>query len=341
MTTLRLEQPGTLRIVADQPVAEPGPGEALVRVHRVGVCGTDYHAYRGKQPFFSYPRILGHEVGVEVIALGADVTNVGIGDHCAIEPYIDCGTCIACRRGRNNACVNMQVLGVHIDGAHRERFTLPARKLHRSASLTFDQLALVETLGIGAHAVERARVGADDTVLVLGVGPIGLSAVQFAQAAGARTVVMDPNQERLRFVRERFAVSETLSPAADPQATESLLKERLGELPTVVIDATGAPPSMAAAFNYPCHGGTLVFVGLFPGDITFNDPNFHRRELTLMGSRNAASADFRRIITLIEQGRIDTGPWITHRAAAADLPQRITEWLNPASGVLKAMLSFS
>jgi 2-desacetyl-2-hydroxyethyl bacteriochlorophyllide A dehydrogenase len=340
MKTLVLEQPGRLvAATADTPSA-PGAGEALVRVHRIGICGTDLHAYAGHQPFFTYPRILGHELGVEVLATGAEVDNIRYGDRCAVEPYLNCGRCIACRSGKPNCCSDIKVLGVHVDGGMREQFVLPAAKLHRSSVLSYDQLALVETLGIGAHAVERAALRPDETVAVLGAGPIGLTVIQFALAAGARVLVLDVNAARLAFCREhlRLPAEATIDTRATDAATR--LRELTGgDMPTAVFDATGNAQSMAAAFQYPAHGGRLVFVGLFQGDVTFNDPEFHRRELTLLGSRNSRPADFHRIIALVESGRVDTAPWITHRAAFDAVPELLPIWTKPETGVLKAMIS--
>jgi 2-desacetyl-2-hydroxyethyl bacteriochlorophyllide A dehydrogenase len=322
MLSIVLEKPGQF-VTADQPAPRPAPGEALVRVHRVGVCGTDLHAFAGKQPFFSYPRILGHELGVEVIDPGSEPHGLKAGDRCSVEPYINCGRCIACRRGKPNCCAEIKVLGVHADGGMRPVFALPARKLHKSDKLTYDQLALVETLGIGAHAVERADIKADDFVLVIGAGPIGLSVIQFVQVRGAKLAVMDVSEGRLAFCRQQLGVAHTL--AASPEAVTKLRALGDGDLPTVVIDATGNPKSMAGTFDLPAPGGRIVFVGLFQGDVTFNDPNFHRRELTLLASRNALPGTFRDIIALIEAGRIDTTPWITHRFNLADTPRRFPE----------------
>ena len=340
MKSLSLVEPGLLRIIDLPESLAPAPDEVLVRVHRVGVCGTDLHAFRGRQPFFSYPRILGHELGVEVLAVGDGVTTIAVGDRCAVEPYLNCGHCIACRRGKPNCCTQLQVMGVHIDGGQRERFLVPATKLHVSRTLSFDQLALVETLGIGAHAVERAGLGAGETVAVLGAGPIGLAVIQFALAAGARVLAVDLNARRLAFCRERLGLSEdaTIDTTATPNVAARLAELTAGELPTAVFDATGNAASMAASFNYPAHGGRLVFVGLFTGDVTFHDPNFHRRELTLLGSRNSRPEDFRRIIELVESGRVDTNPWITHRASIDDVPDQFAGWTEPAAGVLKAMI---
>ncbi|MBB5349933.1 2-desacetyl-2-hydroxyethyl bacteriochlorophyllide A dehydrogenase [Haloferula luteola] len=337
MHTLTLEGPGILKSVEAAEPGAPAPGEALVRVHRIGVCGTDIHAYGGKQPFFTYPRILGHELGVEVVATGDGVTNVKPGDRCSLEPYVNCQKCIACRRGHGNCCTSMQVIGVHTDGGMRERFVVPAHKLHPSAELSYEQLALVEPLGIGAHAVERVNLESDEFALVIGAGPIGLATMQFALEKGAQVIVLDINDGRLAFCQKQLGVPHAIN-GLHENVLERLAEITGGDMPTAVFDATGSPRSMMASFDYPAHGGRLVFVGLFQGEVTFNDPNFHKRELTLMASRNAHPADFPRIIDLIESGRLDTNPWITHRGGFNDVPQLFPTWTNPETGVIKAMI---
>ena len=335
MIGIALEKPGQF-IAVDGPPPAPAPGDALVRVHRIGICGTDLHAFAGRQPFFSYPRILGHELGVEVIDPGSDPNGLEAGDRCSVEPYLNCGRCIACRAGRSNCCAELKCLGVHIDGGMRPELAVPARKLHRSRTLTFDQLALVETLAIGAHAVDRAAIGPDDFVLVIGAGPIGLSVSQFVQVRGATLAVMDVRESRLAFCRRQFDAAHTLAPGAD--TVEELRSIGGGELPTVVMDATGSARSMAGTFDLPAQGARIVFVGLFQGDIHFNDPNFHRRELTLLASRNALADDFREIIRLVESGRINLMPWITHRFDLADTPQRFPE-IAASPDVIKTLIS--
>lgn len=308
-----------------------------MRVRRIGVCGTDLHAYCGRQPFFTYPRILGHELGVEVLAVGSDVTTVRPGDQCAVEPYLNCGGCIACRRGKPNCCRTLRVFGVHIDGGHRERIVVPANKLHASARLTLDQLALVETLGIGAHAVSRAGVEAGETVAVLGAGPIGLAVMQFAREAGARVIAVDVNPSRLDFVQARLGVDAVVNASSD-EVGKRLADLTGGDLPTAVFDATGNVHSMNAAFAYNAPGGRLVLVGITRENVSFSDPELHRRELSVLASRNALSGDFPRIISLIEGRRIDTTPWITHRAALEDAPAHFDGWTRPETGAIKAMI---
>jgi 2-desacetyl-2-hydroxyethyl bacteriochlorophyllide A dehydrogenase len=335
MNQVTLDEPGhfSFSTTADAPTL--APGEALVKVHRIGVCGTDLHAYTGKQPFFEYPRVLGHELGVEVIDPGSDPQGLSEGDKCSVEPYMNCGTCVACRRGKPNCCTSLNVLGVHGDGGMGELLAVPAHKLHRSNQLGYDQLALVETLGIGAHAVERAEPTANDFILVIGAGPIGLSVIQFALITGATVAVMDISESRLAFCRNQMGVIHTLT--AGPDAADQLMAIGGGDLPTIVIDATGNPRSMAGAFDLPANGGRIVFVGLFQGELAFNDPNFHRRELTVCASRNALPGTFTSIIESMESGKIDTTPWITHRVALADLPEKFDE-ISKDPVLLKCMI---
>ena len=337
MKTLVLDNPGELRLTDTTTPGAPGEGEALVRVHRIGICGTDMHAFRGKQPFFSYPRILGHELGVQVLTIGPGVTHIKPGDKCAVEPYINCQTCIACRSGKCNCCTNMKVLGVHIDGGMREQFVLPARKLHPANALSYDQIALVETLGIGAHAVARAQLQPGENVLIIGAGPIGLSVMQFVLAAKCRPIFLDVSDTRLAFCRDQLHIPDTINATtADPATRLAELTNR--DMPTAIFDATGNAQSMMGALKFLAHGGRLVYVGLFPGDFTLNDPEFHKRETTLLGSRNALPQDFAHIISLIERNIVDTSPWITHRASIDSAVAEFPRWILPETGVLKAVI---
>ena len=250
MKALQLEQPKAWRRIDIAEPAAPAAGEVLLRVHRIGICGTDYGGYLGKMPFYSYPRVPGHELGVEVLAVGPDVTNVKPGDRCSVEPYINCQTCYSCRRGFTNCCENHKTLGVMCDGGMAEKFLLPARKLHISAKLSYDQLALVETLAIGCHAVNRSQLKAGETALVIGAGPIGLSAIEFTKLAGARTIVMDMNEQRLAFVRDVMGVPDTILTTGDGSELARLADFTGGELAHVVVDATGSNKSMSHALNW-------------------------------------------------------------------------------------------
>ena len=338
MKALQLVQPKQWAMIN---ITEPGtlqPGEALVRVEAVGICGTDYGGYLGKMPFFSYPRIPGHELGVEVIRTADDVKNISAGDRCCVEPYINCQKCHSCRLGKTIWCEHHQTLGVHCDGGLRPQFIMPARKLHPSPNLTPEQNALVETLAIGCHAVDRATITAQETVLVIGAGPIGLSAMEFVRLTGARLIVMDMVQSRLDFVQKIYNLTDTVC-ADGTEADLNKIKEMTrNELCDVVIDATGSDRSMNRSLEFCAFGGRVVYVGITQGLLSFpHAPLLHRRELSILGSRNALSRDFDRIVKDIEAGRINTAPWITHRMSWTELPEIFPQLVDPSSGVLKAV----
>ncbi len=303
MREIVLTQPGEFN---ERSVPAPGRsgGEALVRIRRIGVCGTDMGAFAGRQPFFSYPRVLGHELGVEVVEAPENDRGIRVGDHCALEPYLSCGRCRACELNRPNCCEDLKVLGVHVDGGMRPLMSVPLPLLHKSQTLSLEQLALVETLGIGAHAVARGELQNGQTALVVGAGPIGLGLIQFALVTGAEIRVIERSEPRRDFVAQL--------------GTETLT-EFDGTLADVVFDATGNREAMEASFDYVAHGGKLVLVGLVQGRVSFDDPQFHRRELTVLSSRNSCH-EFPRIIRMIETGEIDTKPWVTHRLDLADVP---------------------
>jgi alcohol dehydrogenase len=339
MRALQLESPKSFRFVDIAAPAAPGPGAALLRVHRVGICGTDYGGFLGKMPFYSYPRIPGHELGVEVLAVGDGVTNVRPGDRCSVEPYLNCQKCSACRRGHTNCCEHNQTLGVMCDGGLTSQIILPARKLHPANRLSYEQSALVETLAIGCHAVNRSQLKAGETALVIGAGPIGLSAIEFTKLAGARTIVMDMNEQRLAFVRDVMGVPDTILTTGDGSELARLAELTGGELAHVVVDATGSNKSMSHALNYCAFAGRLVYVGITQAELSFpHAPALHRRELTLLASRNALPGDFTRIIHAIETGQLDTRPWITHRAPFAEVIEAFPAWLKPETGVIKAVV---
>jgi len=267
------------------------------------------------------------------------VTHIKPGVHCSVEPYINCQRCSSCRRGLTNCCENHQTLGVHCDGGMRSHFTVPARKLHISRKLSFEQLALVETLAIGCHAVNRAQAKNGEIALVIGAGPIGLSAIEFIKVSGATCIVMDMNPRRLEFCKTRMNVDHIVEAKGDGSEIETIKQVTGGELPHVIIDATGSNKSMSAAYNYAGFGGRLVFVGITTQEISFTHPLMHRREMSFLASRNALSPDFTRIIQLIEEGKIDTSPWITHRAGFDEMIGEFPKWLNPEAGVIKAMVA--
>ncbi|HLW19217.1 MAG TPA: zinc-binding alcohol dehydrogenase family protein [Cyclobacteriaceae bacterium] len=337
MKTLILNEPGKWEMAEMELDKNLGAEEALLKVHRIGICGTDMHAFRGKQPFFSYPRVLGHELGLEVVEIGEQVSGVNIGDKCSLEPYFNLKEGQAVRMGKTNCGEYISVFGVHQDGGMSEFIKAPAKYLHKSEKLTYDQLALIEPLGIGCHAVSRANIQPVDKVLVIGAGPIGLATMQFATVKQAKVAALDINEDRLKFCLQNLDLVGTVNANTD-HVIDQLRELFDGDLPTVVMDATGNQHSMKNTLDYVAFGGRIVFIGLYQGDFTFFDPLFHRKEITLLASRNALGSDFKEIISLMEEGKVATDHWITHRVAFEDLPTHFESLLDPESRVIKAMV---
>ncbi len=338
MRALQLKEPKQFHWIELPEAEKPQPGQALVQVNTVGICGTDISGYLGKMPFFSYPRIPGHELGVTVLAIGDGVQNIKVGDRASIEPYMNCQTCYSCKKGSTNCCENLQVLGVHTDGGMRPRFLVPARKVHPGNKLTNEQLALVETLAIGCHGVDRGAPKEGESCLIVGAGPIGLSALEFLRLHKVNILVADTNPIRLDFVGKQFGIKHLIRIQGNDADVEAIQKAAGGSLPTLVIDATGNTHAMNRSFQFIGFTGRMVFVGIVPDNVSFPDPLFHRREMSLFATRNALPKDFPRIIDLIEKGTIDTRPWITHQARLSELPGVFESFTKPETGVVKAMV---
>jgi 2-desacetyl-2-hydroxyethyl bacteriochlorophyllide A dehydrogenase len=317
----------------DKP--EPEKGFSLIKISRIGICGTDIHAFEGTQPFFTYPRILGHELAGEYIS--GDAVGFSEGERVTFIPYFYCGKCIACRTGKENCCSDIKVCGVHIDGGMAEYLTVPSYSLIHGDNLSFDGLALVEPLSIGAHGVRRAEIMPGEFVLVVGAGPIGLGTMEFARIAGGEVIALDINDSRLEFCRTKLKVGHIVN-AISSDVLSQLREITNGDMPSVVIDATGNLKAINNAFQYLAHGGRYVLVGLQKGDISFNHPEFHKREATLMSSRNATREDFEHVMDSMKNKLVDPTTYITHRVTFESVKSNFDSWLNPANGVIKAMV---
>lgn len=336
MKTIVCNEPFRLTLER-RPPPLPAADQVLIRIRRVGLCGTDYHIYAGRHPFLSYPRVMGHELAGEVVTAprGSAFTA---GQVVAIIPYIACGTCLACRNGKPNACTHISVLGVHADGGMCELLAVPERAVIATQGLSLDESAMLEFLAIGAHAVARAGIAPGNRVLIVGAGPIGIATALFARADKAQVTLVDTRATRLAYARERLGFADTLE--AGPDLKAMLGARTDGEFFDVVVDATGSIPAMNAALGYVGHGGKLVFVGVSPGEIAFEDPEFHKRETTLIASRNALAADFDRVIAAFKDGTIKRDDLLTHTVIGEELPSRMPELIADADHVLKAVAVF-
>jgi 2-desacetyl-2-hydroxyethyl bacteriochlorophyllide A dehydrogenase len=334
MHTLVCTSPGNFEY-EEAPLPAIREGYTRLKITRVGICGTDLHAYEGTQPYFTYPRILGHELAAEVLDDGTE--GFVKGEKVTFIPYFFCGHCIACRNGQPNCCSQIQVAGVHIDGGMREYISVPSYSLVHGAGLSDDELALVEPLAIGAHGIRRANIQPGEFVLIVGAGPIGIGAMEFARIAGAKVIAMDINDDRLIFCKEQLNIPFSINPLkVDP--LEAIRNITDGDMPTVVIDATGNLKAINNSFQYLAHTGRYVLIGLQKGDISISHPEFHKREATLMSSRNATRVDFDWVIHCLQTGLIQPATYITHRVKFDEVKASFPSWLMPEQKVIKAMV---
>jgi 2-desacetyl-2-hydroxyethyl bacteriochlorophyllide A dehydrogenase len=335
MKVLVCKQPGEL-MYSEQQMPTVKEGYSLIKIRRVGVCGTDLHAFEGTQPYFSYPRIFGHELSGELVEPNGAATFTK-GEKVTFIPYFNCDVCIACRLGKPNCCANIKVFGVHIDGGMAEYVSVPSYSLVHGDGLDFDELALIEPLAIGAHGVKRAQIQPGEYVLVIGAGPIGLGVMEFARIAGGKVIAMDINANRLAFCHNILKVAHTIN-AATESVMERLNDITKGDMPTIVIDATGNLKAINSGFHYMAHGARYILIGLQTGDISFSHPEFHKREATLMSSRNATREDFEHVIASLKNGLVNPANYITHRVQFDDAGNEFKNWLDPANEVIKAMI---
>lgn len=318
----------------------PAAGEVLLKMKKVGICGTDLHAYRGNQPFFTYPRILGHELAAEVVENGDGVDRFAIGDQVAIMPYVSCGTCIACRNGKTNCCTQLAVLGVHTDGGMQEYFSLPANLLIPANDIAEEHIAIIEPLAIGAHAVRRADVQKGEFVVVVGAGPIGIGLMRFARLRGANVIAIDINEERLQYCKDTLDAAD-FTVQAGPDAVQKVREITAGDLATAVFDATGAKKALESGVEYLAHGGRYTLVGLLKGELSFYHPYIHAREAAVLCSRNATFEDFETVMAALRKEQFPADHYITHRVHFTELIATFESYLQPETGVIKAMVDWS
>ena len=318
----------------DAPIRKEN--EALLQVNKVGVCGTDLHAYGGNQAFFNYPRILGHELATEILDIGKNEKGFKVGDKVVVMPYVSCGKCVACKNGKTNCCTNIQVLGVHTDGGMQEQITVPVDILLPANNLSDDQMAIVEPLAIGAHAIRRAGINSGETIVVVGCGPIGIGIMKLAQIEGAKVIAIDMNNQRLAYAKDKIGVDYIINAGNNPVEAISAITK--GEMATAVFDASGNKFAIESAINYMSHGGRLVLVGLSKDELTFMHPAIHAKETTLLCSRNATTEDFEHVINILDQ--FPTESYITHNVPFTEMISQFESWSKPETGVIKAAVDF-
>ncbi|MBX2817563.1 MAG: zinc-binding alcohol dehydrogenase family protein [Saprospiraceae bacterium] len=336
MRQIICREPGRFEAVQVDDIAEVGAHQVKVDIRRIGICGTDLHAFAGNQAFFTYPRVLGHELAGEVSQVGTSVRDIRPGDRVLIMPYVSCGTCIACRHGKTNCCTSIQVLGVHTDGGMQDQIVVDRTLLLALNDLPFEAIAIVEPLAIGAHALRRSGEMVSKTVVVIGCGPIGVGIIAQAQERGARVIAMDVVPDRLEFVSRHFNVSAVVDARSEP--LQELVSLTNGDLADVVIDATGNKLAMQRGHEYMSHGGQYILVGLYNGELGFIHPKLHAKETSLLCSRNATRQDFVAVVEYLRTGHFPVSDFITHATPFDAMIGEFPKWIDPNHGVMKAMV---
>ena len=334
MKYIRLEQPGRLSL-EEKEFPIQSVGNVLLKVKAVGICGTDLHAYQGNQPFFDYPRILGHELATEIVDAGESTAPLSVVDRVVSIPYINCEQCQACAMGQTNCCERLKVLGVHTDGGMQEIISVPERLIIPANDLSVEEISIVEPLCIGAHALRRSRVTKDQSILVIGCGPIGIGLIQLAKYIGAHVTAVDTNEHRLNLAKEKFGADLVINAEGSP--VEKFREITGGNLSDIVFDATGKKSVIESTVDYMRHGGTIVFVGLTNGQLTFHNPTIHRKEASLLCSRNATRDDFEFVMNVLRQKKFNVSSYITRREDYQSIVNNFDVWAAPDSKDIKIL----
>jgi len=334
MQALVLKHPGDAMVEA---VRDPlhNEGEILLKVKRVGLCGTDLNSYRGKNPLVQFPRILGHEIAATIVHDTPGCPDLAAGTDVTLSPYTSCGKCASCRRGRPNACQFNQTLGVQRDGALTEYIAELPEKLY-PAKLSLKELCLVEPLTVGFHAVARGRVTAEDTVAIIGCGGVGLGSVAASGFIGARTIAIDVDDKKLELAHKAGATDLI-------NTIRNSMHDRLGELtgghgPDVIIEAIGLPETFRAAVEEVAFTGRVVYIGYAKEPVAYETRLFVLKELDILGSRNALPEDFHAVIQMLEQGRFPVDDAVTAIVSLDEVPESLAAWSKDPSRFSKIMV---
>ena len=286
-------------------------GELLVQIKNIGICGTDIHAFHGNQPYFSYPRVLGHELSGIIVDAKID-NNSLLGKPVSVLPYLSCGKCNSCVRGKTNCCVHLKVMGVHVDGGFCEYILVPVDNIMVGRVETdLEHLSMIEPLSISYHGIMRADILENDWVIIFGAGPIGMGAILFAKSKTDKIILIDINQNRITYCKSILGIEHSFN-GNDETLFEQIKELTNGHFADIVIDATGNKKSIQQQLTFLGHGGKWILIGLQREDLHINHPEFHKREATLMSSRNATKHDFEQVMDKIDKKEIDPALLITH-----------------------------
>ena len=340
MKALFLTQVGKSEVFEiDKPI--PKSGEVLLKVEMVGFCGGDLNGFKGLFPLQEYPNILGHEVGAVIEELGEDVPlHLRIGSKVTLYPYLACGTCVACRKGRPNACKTNKTMGVRRPGAMTRYVCAPWQDLFFSDQLSVRELALAEPLTVGFHAVSRGRVDSQDIVAVLGCGIVGLGAVAAAVNRHATVIAIDLDDTKLAIARKIGALN-TINPSKE-DLHQRLQEITNGDGPDVIIEAVGSPSTYRSAVEEVAFLGRVVCIGYAKAPVEFNTSIFVQKEIEILGSRNCVGkSDFPEVLSYLESKKFPVDDVISKVISIDEGPATLKSWAENPQGIIKIMIDFN
>lgn len=318
----------------DPPV--PDEGCALLKIRCAGICGSDLHSYRGRNPFLEFPRVPGHELCGEVMEINGEAGALSPGDLVAVEPLLACGECYPCSIGRYNCCTRLRVIGVHCDGGFCEYLAVPVARLHKPAGvLSPEQLALCETISIGTQAVTRGRAREGDFAVIIGAGPIGLAAMQVAKTCGALVMMVDVLANRLELA-ESLGADHTVNPASE-DLPEVVLALTDGRGAALVIEAVGRPDTIQSTVQIASHAARIVIVGLTGSPVQLPPDVIIKKELDILASRNSRDA-FPRVLSMVQEGQVDMVRAVSHRFSLDEVPKAFEMMDTQREPMLKSIV---
>ena len=334
MRALIIKQPGEASIES-VPLPKVEHGKMLLRVRMVGLCGSDLNSFRGKNPMVQFPRIPGHEIAATIVEGVSSFPALAAGANVTMSPYTNCGKCASCLRGRPNACAFNETLGVQRDGALTEFITMPPEKLH-PATLTIKELCLVEPLTVGFHAVARGRVTSADIVAIFGCGGVGLGAIAASHFAGATTIAVDLDDDKLHLAKK--AGADHIVNSAKSPLHEQFLELTDGRGPDVIVEAVGHPQTFRAAVEEVAFTGRVVYIGYAKEPVAYETKLFVQKELDILGSRNALPEDFRTVIKMLEEHKFPVEDTVGSIVSLDDAPRILEAWSSNPSKFTKIMV---
>ena len=337
MKAIAISTPGNIEIIEkDMPTAKAG--EALLKVLYCGICGADLASYTGNQPFTTYPRIPGHEFSAQIVSIPENDKGLKAGDIVTCNPYFNCGSCYACKRGIVNACHDNQTMGVQRDGSFAEYITMPVSRIIDGKGLSAKELALIEPFAISCHALSRAEVAENSRVLIVGAGPIGIFVLLRAKSLGAKVMISDMFESRLEIAKQ-YGADEIVNVKKEDLHEKAVAFTEGGGF-DVCVEACGAPETFLSCINEAAHGANIILIGNGKRETIFIHSVILKKELNIFGSRNALTKDFEELIDLVSSGRVDVMKLVSGVYAAADAKDAFEALKNNDGTIAKLLLEF-